>query len=112
VTCYHGEHAEGEPCLILCAPSSVTWRRVRECPTCECRRRFVVQSYVWYDAIWTCCACGDSWSAGERMGRPFRRGWRADAIRKAQRKWDAAPTREEAHAQERAMLEPYRASAA
>lgn len=108
MTCRHLAHNDNEGCVILCAPSSVTFRRVRECPICECRRRFVVRTYVWYDSMWTCCACGDSWSGGERMGRPFRRGWRADEIRHARREWEFAPPRAEADECLRLMLEPYR----
>ena len=79
--------------VIVCRPDSVTGRRVRECPTCKTRRRFVVQSFVWYDSIWTCCTCGDEWSAGERLARPFHRGWRAERSAVARRKWATALNR-------------------
>lgn len=105
--CNHVDHAPGDPCLIVCAPTSVTYRRVRECPTCKRRRRFVVKTFVWYDPIWTCCGCGDSWSSGVRFGRPARRGWRIEATRKARSEWVAAPSRNEADRMQRRMLAPY-----
>ncbi|MFD5221430.1 hypothetical protein ACFWMH_27695 [Streptomyces tendae] len=38
----------------------------------------------------TCCGCGDSWSCGELLPRPFRRGWRTAEIAKAKRAWTEA----------------------
>lgn len=71
---------------------SFTWsKRVLHCPTCDRRRRFVVASQEWYDPIATCCACGDAWSGGERMPRPFRPGWRKAAIARARAHWAEAP---------------------
>ena len=65
-----------------------TWmRRVTKCPVCGERRRIVGMSQEWYDTIWTCCGCGDSWAGGELLPRPFKRGWRDAARRKARRDW-------------------------
>jgi len=44
----------------------------------------------YYGPILTCLGCGDSWSCGERLERPFRRAWRRDAIVDARRDWDVA----------------------
>jgi hypothetical protein len=104
--CYHA-HQEGESCLIVCAPSSVRLRRVRHCPNCKRVRRFVGRAMVWYDTIWTCCACGDSYSVEGRMQRPFARGWRADEIRRARREWDAAPPSDEGKRILREMISEY-----
>jgi hypothetical protein len=57
---------------------------------CKHRRRFAGLDAPWYGATWTCCGCGDSWTDGERHVRPFRRGWRKDAIAHARSIWDSA----------------------
>ncbi len=72
---------------VLWSRMDVKMRRVMHCPTCQCRRRFFGWAQEWYSAIWTCCHCGDSWSDGERMGRPFARGWRQEAAARAKRNW-------------------------
>lgn len=80
----------------ICSPSSVTFRRVMVCPTCDTLRRFVGDAAVWYGTTWTCCTCGDAWSAEGRMPRPFARGWREEEAARARRKWAAAPRKAEA----------------
>lgn len=68
----------------------VWWqRRIRHCPTCDRRRRFVGMRAVWYPTIWSCCACGDAWDgdSGEMMPRPFSRAWRDHARRVAREHW-------------------------
>jgi hypothetical protein len=89
VTCDH-VHI-GDACVMVCRSTFTYRRRVRDCPTCKRRRRFVlaVDDNPYYGSIWTCCGCGDSWSDGERMPRPFARGWRARAIAKAKARWVA-----------------------
>lgn len=64
-------------------------RRIRHCPTCKRRRRFVIVEgwSAWYAPTLTCLGCGDSWSEGWRMERPFRRGWRQEAIAQAKAQW-------------------------
>ena len=37
----------------------------------------------WYGWTLTCLGCGDRWLDGERLERPFMRGWRQEAIRRA-----------------------------
>lgn len=80
----------------ICQPATVTFRSVRHCPTCGRRRRFVGVAAVWYGATWTCLGCGDSWGDGERIERPFARGWRQRSIDIARRRWAAAPSADEA----------------
>jgi len=46
------------------------------CPTCERARRMHVVHYEWHGALVTCCGCGERWSDGEMIERPFARGWR------------------------------------
>lgn len=75
---------------IVCSPSSFPLRRILPCPTCKQRRRFAIRDAAWYGPTSTCCACGDSWSDGERHPRPFRRGWRVEAIERAKRTWTEA----------------------
>ena len=82
--------------VTICRPTTFLARRVETCPNCECRRRFVVSMTVWYPSIWTCCACGDAYSEGGRMERPFARGWRQEAIAAAKAKWAVATSRQEA----------------
>jgi hypothetical protein len=78
------------PTAIVCAPPEYLSRAVQYCPTCKRRRRFSGRDAAWYGCTWTCCACGDSWTDGERHERPFQRGWRKDAIARAKRTWDDA----------------------
>lgn len=66
-----------------------TFRRIVHCPTCQKRRRWVGWAQEWYSTIWTCCGCGDSFGDGERMERPFKRGWRSEAIKRAKADWVA-----------------------
>ena len=71
--------------LTVCSPNGYHWRSTRHCPTCERRRWFLVSDYVWYPTDSTCLGCGDTWSDGQRRWRPFKRGWRQDAINRARR---------------------------
>lgn len=90
--------------VIICRPQAWTFRRVLFCPTCERRRRFVVETFIWYDSEATCLGCGDSWSGGWRNPRPFVRGWRKAAIAAARAKWATAPPRAEVEASLRAEV--------
>ena len=67
-------------------------RKVRECPTCKRRRRMVVVYgwSIWYAPTVTCCGCGDSWADGERLPRPCKRSWRAEATARAKQLWQHA----------------------
>ena len=73
---------------IICRPPSFPIRRVLACPTEGRRRRMAGRDHgPYYGPTVTCLGCGDSWSCGERLERPFRRGWRKDAIAEAKRAW-------------------------
>ena len=50
---------------INCPRPNRRLRRVLRCPTCDCRRRMVVEVYDWYGADFTCCGCGERWQDGE-----------------------------------------------
>ena len=76
--------------LHICNPPKTWIRRVATCPFCNERHRIIGMSQEWYDTIWTCCSCGDSWTVMERLPRPFARGWRAAAIAKAKQHWKEA----------------------
>lgn len=80
----------------ICRPDEFLIRRILHCPNCQRRRRFAVREAAWYGFTATCCACGDSWSDGERQMRPTRRGWRAEASAAARRTWAAAGTFDQA----------------
>ncbi len=71
--------------IHVCAPRATLQRSIMECPTCDCRRRFVVRLYEWYAPLVTCCGCGDAWNGEELSPRPAVRGWRTGAIAKAKR---------------------------
>lgn len=76
---------------IICRPPSFPIRRVLDCPTESRRRRMAGHDHgPYYGPILTCLGCGDSWSCGERLERPFRRAWRRDAIASARRDWETA----------------------
>lgn len=83
------------PDVVVCRPTTLYQRTVEDCPTCGRRRRFVSTVALWYDPVFTCCGCGDSWSTGGRMPRPFARGWRPSAIERARKHWAAGSTRAE-----------------
>src|SRR5687768_6003201 len=82
--------------VIVCAPTTVTYRAVRRCPACREVRRQVGPFAVWYDTIWTCLGCGDSYSHEGILERPFARGWREREKARARRLWAEAPPRDEA----------------
>jgi hypothetical protein len=84
-------------CLIVseqgiqaCGGGGIAIRMIRHCPTCKQRRRFTGRDEAWYGVTVTCCTCGDTWSSGERLERPFRRGWRKEASAKARKAWATA----------------------
>lgn len=75
----------------ICQPPTMDVRLIRDCPTCKRRRRFAgFDSPPWYGITLTCCACGDTWSDGERLERPFLRGWRMKSAAKAKATWATA----------------------
>ena len=45
---------------------------------------------MYYGTTRMCVGCGDAWEDGQRRPRPFRRGWRVDAVRRARRLWESA----------------------
>lgn len=76
---------------IVCRPPSFPIRRILDCPTENRRRRMAGRDHgPYYGPMLTCLGCGDSWSCGERLERPFRRAWRKDEIAKAKQAWDEA----------------------
>lgn len=76
---------------IICRPPSFPIRRILTCPTEGRRRRMAGRDHgPYYGPTLTCLGCGDSWSCGERLERPFRRAWRRDEIAKAKQAWDEA----------------------
>jgi hypothetical protein len=82
------------PNVIVCGIGPKPSRRViTYCHTCERKRRMVrTWGGVWYGDTWTCLACGESWTTEGRGYRPFRRGWRAEAIARARQEWATALT--------------------
>jgi hypothetical protein len=86
-----GEIMSEESVLHIYAPApDRVWIARGHCPTCGKRRFFVFKHTPWYGADACCLKCGDRWSEGERLARPFCRGWRKDSIKRAKkmyRKW-------------------------
>lgn len=76
--------------VIICRPNTFLTRRIAYCPNCRTKRRMVDAYAVWYGTTRSCCGCGDSWDDGELRPRPFKRGWRTEAIARAKAKWDAS----------------------
>lgn len=66
--------------IHICTSAVISWKIVhRKCPNCN-KRKFLVESFEWYPATFSCLNCGDQWAEGERLERPFMRGWREKAI--------------------------------
>ena len=57
------------------------------CTTCQARRRQLCTLEAWYGVYRTCLTCGERWGDGERLERPFARGWRQDSVRRAKELW-------------------------
>lgn len=78
----------GDAGVVVCGGTRWIVRRVFTCPVCGHRGRIVMHDPGGYWSVsWTCCTCGDSWSDGELRERPFRRGWRTEAQRRAKADW-------------------------
>lgn len=83
--------------VVICrAPRGIVRRYIMRCWNCETNRRVVsVWQGMFYGSIQYCCHCGDGWGDGQRMERPFQRGWRQKSIAKARQYWaDALTPRE------------------
>jgi hypothetical protein len=72
---------------VICGGYAFDARRVLFCPTEGRRRRFYASFAHYYGWTYTCLGCGDRWMDGERGSRPFARGWRVQAIRRAKERW-------------------------
>ena len=68
------------------APKGRYFAAVNDCPVCDRPRRMLGWHVEWYGTTWTCAGCGDKWSDGERLERPFSPGWRRQNIEQARRK--------------------------
>ena len=75
------------PTIHINRPATIALRRVMPCPTEGVTRRFAASDALWYGPTWTCLGCGDSWGDGERLERPFKPRWRAEAKGRARRLW-------------------------
>ena len=60
--------------------------RTMDCYTCGTIQRMLCQFQDWYGWTITCLTCGEQWQDGERVERPFMRGWRKLAIEAANNK--------------------------
>lgn len=56
---------------------------ISKCPTCKRRTKFYSWFQEWYGWHSTCLNCGDRWTDGEMLERPFERGWRKENILRA-----------------------------
>lgn len=84
----HPIHVHAYPRIHINVPRyDRVWISWCECPTCKKRRPSVNRSQEWYGVTSTCLGCGDAWGDGERMPRPFMRGWRKKAIEDVRKFW-------------------------
>lgn len=58
---------------------------VNYCPTCKRLRRMACKFQEWYGAAVTCAGCGEQWTDGEMLDRPFAPGWRKKNIEQARK---------------------------
>lgn len=80
----------GDQAVHVNRPETCWVRTVQNCPVCRQRRRLVGFDQLWYGITWTCLGCGDQWSGGELLPRPFRPRWRQDSIVRAASHWPEA----------------------
>lgn len=73
----------------ICAPPLLELRVIRATcwGRCQRRRYLLVESYEWYGPTVTCLRCGDQWSDGELLPRPFAPHWRQKNVERAKQKW-------------------------
>ena len=87
------------PGIVICtAGPEPPLVRVRylHCPTCDRKRRFTERfAGIWYAPTFTCLQCGDGWSDGYRLERPFKRGWRDESRAAARRELAVAVSADE-----------------
>lgn len=77
--------------VIICGPGTRFLRkRYLRCPSCTCITETVTRDGGYWGYEHRCCRCGDAWVDGELLERPFRPGWRRDAIARHRRLWDLA----------------------
>ena len=102
--------AEG---VTVCrAPRGIIRRHITVCWNCETRRRVVqIWQGMFYGSLFYCCHCGDGWGDGERMERPFQRGWRQKSIADAKQHWADALTTPEFNRVINAAIDEYFAPA-
>lgn len=81
--------------VTLCAPPQGIYRRAYlQCPECDRRHGFVIRwAGAWYGEDWN-GLCGDTWNEDGRGYRPFARGWRERAQRRASAMWAVALPRD------------------
>lgn len=61
------------------------WIKKGHCPTCKKDRYFLRELWEWYGLYDTCLKCGEKYFEGERMDRPFCRGWRKQNVDRAKK---------------------------
>lgn len=78
MSCYHSDN------FVICSPTITRWEKTKMlCPTCEEFTDFLAYWQEWYGWTKICLACGERWQSGERLERPFERGWRKESIQGA-----------------------------
>jgi hypothetical protein len=77
--------------IHICSPAVIDCKiKVRYCPTCEHRRKRLVEFFEWYSPTVTCLTCGDSWIDRERVGRPVgHKNWRTEYASDAKARYRA-----------------------
>lgn len=67
--------------------------RVQFCPTEDTETEMLCQHFEWLGWDITCLSCGEKWGDGERLARPFERGWRERRIEEAKQIIKQAPVK-------------------
>lgn len=92
------------PGVIICSPSTWSYRAILKCPVCKRRRRHIVTLEGYYGSTIGCLGCGDRWMDGELCPRPWRPGWREESRAQLRHKWANAMTKRDAVAAEHEHL--------
>jgi hypothetical protein len=98
------------PGVLVCGVrSGPHMRTLRPCPTEDGRIRRMVYTYsgLFFGPDLTCLGCGERWSDEGQYPRPFRRGWREEAMATARQAWRMALPVEQYRAFTQAQLDAY-----
>jgi len=77
-----------QPVIHIHAPPAERCYLSRQrCTRSHRRARVLVLTFEWYAPLCTCLSCGEEWTGGESLPRPFQPRWREKSIRSSWRFW-------------------------